>query len=187
LVMAQKTDPELLETFRERGDITGFNELLRRYQEKVYWTARRILGTHEDADDAVQDVFIKVYERLNEFRGDSNFYTWLYRITVNVSLNMLRKKRLKQMFPFDMAAEETLAADSETDGDLQNAEYRTLLEKAVQRLPVKQRMVFIMRYYDEMPYEEMSKVLKKSLGGLKANYFHAVKKISKYIRKEMGL
>ena len=95
-----KTDLELVELFRQ-GDVTGFNELVRRYQEKVYWIARRTMGNHEDADDVVQDVFVRVFEKLKHFRGDANFYTWLYRVTVNVSLNALRKKRIKDILPYD--------------------------------------------------------------------------------------
>ncbi|MBI1807936.1 MAG: RNA polymerase sigma factor [Ignavibacteria bacterium] len=182
--MAPKTDFELVETFRE-GDIAGFNELVRRYQEKVYWIARRVIATHEDADDIVQDVFVRVYEGLKDFRGDSNFYTWLYRIAMNLSLNALRKKRIRDLLPYDEAMEEVLPSDAQTDGPVHRAEYESVLQRAIDRLPAKQKKVFIMRYYDELPYGEMAKILKKSEGGLKANYFHALKKIQEYVRREM--
>lgn len=181
--MAAKTDLELIEAFCE-GEIASFNELVRRYQEKVYWIARRVVGTHADADDVVQDVFVKVYERLKDFRAESGFYTWVYRITVNVSLNALRKKRIKDFVQYDelenILEDDTGSADTST---LQN-EYVRILEEAIRRLPEKQKLVFTMRYYDEVPYEEMSKILNKSVGGLKANYFHALKKIQKYVKRE---
>lgn len=180
-----KTDLELVELFRH-GDVTGFNELVRRYQEKVYWIARRTMGNHEDADDVVQDVFVRVFEKLKHFRGDANFYTWLYRVTVNVSLNALRKKRIKDILPYDELFEETLPADNQTDRAMYEQEYQTILEKAIDRLPAKQKAAFMMRYYDEMTYEDMAKILHTSVGGLKANYFHALKKIQEYVRKEMS-
>lgn len=182
--MAPKTDSELVEAFRH-GDATGFNELVRRYQERVYWIARRVIGTHEDADDIVQDVFVRVYESLKDFRGDSSFYTWIYRIAMNLSLNTLRKKRIKEMLPYDETMEEVLPSDAQTDAPAHRAEYESILERAIERLPAKQKKVFIMRYYDELPYEEIARILKKSEGGLKANYFHAFKNIQEYVRREM--
>ncbi len=181
--MPPKKDLELIEDFRQ-GDNAGFNELVRRYQEKVYWIARRVVGSHEDADDVVQDVFIKVYEALKEFRAASGFYTWLYRITVNASLNALRKRRIKDFVRYE-DVEETLNSDAGgADADVLSKEYESILEKAIERLPPRQKAVFIMRYYDEMSYEEMAQILDRSVGGLKANYFHALKKIQVYVRKE---
>jgi RNA polymerase sigma-70 factor (ECF subfamily) len=184
--MPQLSDRELVENFRN-GDIKGFNELVRRYQQKVYWIARRTLGSHEDADDVVQEVFVRVYEGLKHFRGESTLYTWLYRITFNLSVNTLRKKRLKDFLPFDQVAETLLPSHTQSDGPVASAEYEQILERAVERLPPKQKMVFVMRYFEEMPYDEMAKILKKSVGGLKANYFHALKKISRYVKREMEL
>lgn len=181
--MASRTDLELVEAFRS-GDVAGFNELVRRYQQKVYWIARRTLGTHEEADDATQDVFVRVYEKLKDFRGESNFYTWLYRVAMNVSLNALRRKRIREFLPYDDVLEETLPADAATDAPAEMAEYETLLERAVSALPAKQKAVFIMRYHDELSYEEMSAILGTSVGGLKANYFHALRKIQEFVRRE---
>jgi RNA polymerase sigma-70 factor, ECF subfamily len=183
--MTTKRDVDLVEDFR-RGDVEGFNELVRRHQEKIYWVCRRIVGTHEDADDVVQDVFIRVYERLKSFRAESEFYTWLYRIATNASLNALRKKRLKEFVRFDEIYEELLPSDDQTDGPALRQEFRTVLEQAIDRLPPKQKVVFVMRYHDELSYEEMAVILKKSVGGLKANYFHALKKIQEYIQREMS-
>ncbi len=183
--MSSKKDLELVEQF-QHGEIEGFNELVRRYQEKIYWVCRRIVGTHEDADDVVQDVFVRVYESLTRFRGESEFYTWVYRIATNASLNALRKKRIKEFVRYDEVFEELLPGDRRADDDVVKQEYQSILERAIERLPAKQKMVFVMRYYDEMPYEEMAKVLKKSVGGLKANYFHALKKVQEYVLKEMN-
>jgi RNA polymerase sigma factor (sigma-70 family) len=184
--MKEKSDPELIETFIN-GDVSGFNELVRRYQERIYWIARRTVGTHEDAADVVQDVFIRVYNGLKNFRGESNFYTWLYRITVNVALNAIRRKRIKEILPYDELLEGMPASESKTDDPIQKQEFQTILEKAVQTLPTKQRMVFTMRYYEELPYEDIAKILKKSVGGTKANYFQALKKVSKYVRREFNI
>lgn len=184
--MSEKTDFELVEAFKN-GDVSGFNELVRRYQEKLYWNARRIIGRHEDADDVVQDVFVKVYEGLKDFRGESNFYTWLYRITINISLNALRKKRFKDFIPYDHIMEEIFRDDSKIVDPLEQQEYETILERAIKQLPAKQKVVFNMRYYDELPYEEIAKILKKSVGGSKANYFHAVKNVTEFVRKEMDI
>ena len=107
--MALRTDLELVEDFC-RGDVVGFNELVRRYQERVYWIARRVIGDHDEADDITQEVFIRVYDALNKFRRDANFYTWLYRITVNVSLNALRKKKVKEFVRYDEINEQAIAS-----------------------------------------------------------------------------
>jgi len=181
--MPLRTDFELVEAFRN-GDLTGFNELVRRHQERVYWIARRVVGKHDDAADVVQDVFVRMFKALKGFRGDSEFSTWLYRIAMNVSLNAIRAKRVKDFIRYD----DTIESRSEElpDAELLRNEYQTVLERAIQRLPPKQKLVFIMRYYDEMPYDQMAKLLKKSVGGLKANYFHALKKVQEYVRKEMG-
>ena len=185
--MAQAiSDLELVERFKS-GDTAAYNELVRRYQERVYWVARRTVGTHEDADDVVQDVFVRVYEALRNFRAEANFYTWLYRITVNVALNAVRKKRVKEFIPYDDLLADLLPADAETDRNIIQQEYQTLLEQAIQKLPAKQRTVFVMRYHEELPFDEIARRLKKSVGGTKANYFHALKKIAAYVRKESGV
>jgi RNA polymerase sigma factor (sigma-70 family) len=182
--MPLKTDVELVAEF-QRGSVEAFNTLVRRYQEKVYWIARRVVGSHEDADDVVQDVFVKVYQGLTSFRGDSNFFTWLYRIAMNVSLNAVQKKRVREFVPFDDYATVHNAGVEQTDAPLLQQEYQYALQQAIDRLPPKQKLVFVMRYYDELPYEEIAKVLHRSVGGLKANYFHAFKKIQAYVRKEL--
>ena len=184
--MPQTSDQELIEEFK-RGDSKGFNELVRRYQQKVYWIAQRTIGNHEDADDITQEVFVRVHRALKNFRAESGFYTWLYRITMNVSLNALRKKRIKQFVRFEEVEGELEDLDHHTDRDLLRDEYTRILRRAIDRLPPKQKMVFQMRYYDELSYETMATILKRSVGGIKANYFFAVKKIQEFVRKESAL
>ena len=183
--MTSLSDVELIAEFR-KGRTEGFNLLVARYREKVYWVARRMMGNHEDADDIVQEVFLRVYESLNKFRAESGFYTWLYRITVNVSLNAIRKKRVKDFIKFEEIAETLVSEEDRTDSRILRQEYETTLEKAIQRLPPKQKLVFIMKYYDEISFDEMAKMLNRSVGGLKANYFHALQKIQKYVRSELN-
>jgi RNA polymerase sigma-70 factor (ECF subfamily) len=181
--MTPATDAELIGEFRQ-GKTEAFNLLVSRHREKVYWVARRMMGSHEDADDIVQEVFVRVYENLKTFRAESGFYTWIYRITVNVSLNALRKKRLKDFVKFDDVAETLVPDEGFADEQVLKQEYETILERAIASLPPKQKMVFIMKFYDEVPFEEMAKMLNKSVGGLKANYFHALQKIQKFVRSE---
>jgi len=157
--------------------------LVLRYQEKIYWVARRFSGGHDSADDITQEVFCKMYESLKGFRGDSSLYTWLYRITVNVSLNFLRRQKVRDFLRIDEMFEIESPEGESPDLIVEQKEQQTLIEQAVATLPEKQKTVFVMRYYEEMPYEEISEVLKTSVGGLKANYFHAIRKIGEYVRR----
>jgi len=180
--MTERSDNELIELFRN-GDESAFNLLVVRYQEKVYWVARRFVNDHDRADDVTQDVFCKVYESLREFRGESSIYTWLYRITVNIALNSLRRQKVRELFRIDEMFEVEDKDSVAPDEALERQEQKTLIEEAIAKLPKKQKSVFVLRYYEELPYEEISKVLKTSVGGLKANYFHAVKKIQEYVKR----
>lgn len=180
--MTASSDAELIQRFQQ-GEEVAFNELVLRYQEKIYWVARRFSNDHDSADEIVQEVFCKVYESLREFRGESGFYTWLYRITVNASLNALRRQRVRDFFRIDELLEQQDSGSETPDDIVERNEQRTLIEEAIEKLPEKQKAVFILRYYDEMPYEEIATILKTSVGGLKANYFHAVKKIGAYLKR----
>jgi RNA polymerase sigma-70 factor, ECF subfamily len=182
--MSERTDLQLVEAFRQ-GETEGFNELVRRYQQRIYWVARRIVGSHAEADDAVQEVFVRVYEGLKGFRAESGFYTWLYRITMNVSLNALRRKKVKEFVRFDEFQSEAVA-EEKSDEPLLVGETRAIIQRAIDSLPSKQKAVFVLRYYEELTYEEIAVSLKTSVGGLKANYFHALNKIKSFVRKEMG-
>jgi RNA polymerase sigma factor (sigma-70 family) len=180
--MTDSNDLKLVELF-QKGNEASFNELVRRYQEKVYWIARRFVNDHDQADDVVQEVFVKVYSALKQFRGESGFYTWLYRITVNVALNALRKQRVRDFIRIDEFFETADDESIQPDAIIEKDEQQKLIEDAIAHLPEKQKAVFILRYYDELPYEEISHILKTSIGGLKANYFHAAKKIGEYLQR----
>lgn len=153
---------------------------MKKYQEKIYWHIRRLVVDHDDANDVMQNVFIKVWKGLDQFREDARFYTWLYRIATNESLSFLEKEKKKASVSFEdisLALSEKLAADK--DFDLSKIEWK--LQVAIQKLPEKQKLVFSLRYYEEMSYQEMSKVLDTTEGALKASYHHAVKKIEEFI------
>ncbi|HMK38240.1 MAG TPA: sigma-70 family RNA polymerase sigma factor [Bacteroidota bacterium] len=182
--MEPRSDIELVQEVRN-GRRQAFTELMRRYQERVYWVARRIVGSHDDADDVVQEAFVKAYLALGEFRGDSSFYTWLYRIAVNLSLNALRKRQLLSYLHESDLLGRILPSKDDPGKDLENSETESALQRAVATLPEKQKAVFVMRYYDEMTYEEIGRVLKTSVGGLKANYFHALRKVREFLRHEI--
>jgi RNA polymerase sigma factor (sigma-70 family) len=179
--MPSKSDEELVAEF-QGGDVSAFNTLVGRYQERVYWIARRLVGSHADADDVAQEVFIKVYDSIKSFRSDSAFYTWLYRVTVNTGLNVLRRRKLKEFIRFDETIAPLISEDLLPDEQLEKLEDKTLIEEAIARLPQKQRTVFVLRYYENLPYEEIAKMLNRSVGGMKANYFQAVKKVSRYLK-----
>jgi RNA polymerase sigma-70 factor (ECF subfamily) len=178
------TDEEIIERFRnhdERNYI--FNLLVRKYQQKLYWVIRRLVIDHDDANDIAQNVWLKAYNGLHKFKAASQLYTWLYRIAANESLTFLRKKKKRFFLPLnDVEAE--LSRKVENDPSVAPEELQLKFQKAILTLPEKQRLVFHMRYYDEMPYEEMSRVLGTSEGALKASYHIAVKKIKEIITSE---
>jgi RNA polymerase sigma factor (sigma-70 family) len=177
-------DKELLEKFANPDSRNlAFNQLIRKYQQKIYWHIRKMVIDHDDADDLTQEVFIKVWKNLENFRQDAQLYTWIYRIATNECLTFLSSKRKKFFLPInDVAAELTEKIDSSPsiDGD----EIQLKLQKALLRLPDKQRLVFNMKYYDELKYEEISEILGTSVGALKASYHHAVKKIEEFIKQD---
>lgn len=155
----------------------AFDLLMREYGEQIYWQIRKMVGSHDDANDLLQNCFIKVWNNLHNFRGDAKLSTWLYKIAVNESINFLNKERQRQGITDEEDASfilQNVEADDYFDGD----ELQLELQRVIQTLPEKQRLVFNMRYYDEMKYEEMSEILGTSVGALKASYHHAVKKIT---------
>ncbi len=177
----EMADAELLNQFRnERTREAGFTAIIRKYQEKLYWHIRRMVVDHDDANDVLQNVSIKVWKGLDNFREDARLFTWLYRIATNESLSFIEQKKRRSSIPLGDIEEglsNTIKADKEFDA--QKLEWK--LQLAIQQLPEKQRVVFNLRYFDEMPYEEMSQVLETSEGALKASYHHAVKKIEDFI------
>ena len=163
----------------------AFNQLVRKYQRRVYWHVRKMVVSHDDADDLTQDVFIKVWKHLENFRQDAQLFTWIYRIATNECLSFLGSKRRKLLLPLTDAGEE-LSAQLEADPALAGDEVELTLQKAILTLPDKQRLVFNLRYYDEMPYEQMAEVTGTSVGALKASYHHAVKKVEDYVTRHAG-
>jgi RNA polymerase sigma-70 factor, ECF subfamily len=155
-----------------------------RYQKKIYFAAKRMVhGDHEEADEIAQDTFVKAYEALGNFRSESKLYTWLYRIMMNTAIQKSRKSKGRQVVSVDDVAHTLESNELRADEQLGKAETTKLIEKAIETLPPKQKEVFLMRFYDELPYEEIAQVLGTSVGGLKANYFHAVKKIGEYLNQ----
>ena len=174
-------DIELLVQFRNPGTKEkAFTAILKKYQEKLYWHIRRMVVDHEDANDVLQNMFIKVWKGLDNFREDSQLYTWLYRIATNESLSFLDQQKRKSTLSMD-EEESSLTNKLKADKYFDANKLEWKLQVAIQQLPEKQRIVFNLRYYDEMPYEEMSKVLETSEGALKASYHHAAKKIEDFI------
>ena len=155
----------------------AFATVVRQYSERLYWHIRRIVITHDDADDVLQNTFMKAWAALDDFHGTSQISTWLYRIAVNESLDHLRRNKNKISADADISVANKLTADDYFDGDSAAA----LLQEAISTLPEVQRTVFSLRYYDEMKYSDMSSVLGTSEGALKASYHIAVKKISQYV------
>ncbi|MGN6567846.1 MAG: RNA polymerase sigma factor [Flavipsychrobacter sp.] len=158
----------------------AFTSLVAKYQERLYWHIRRMVVEHEDTNDILQNMFIKVWKNLAEFREESNLYTWLYRIATNETLTWLEQQ--KRRTAISLSDNEHVFADklvAQKGFDSNKIEWR--LQQAIQALPEKQRLVFNLRYYDEMPYEEMAAVLDTSAGALKASYHHAVKKVQAFL------
>ena len=159
----------------------GFTAIIQKYQERLYWHIRRLVIDHEDANDVLQNVFIKVWKNLEGFREDAQLFTWLYKIATNECLTFLEQQKRKSavsLSDIETGLSNKLRADSQFDAN--KLEWK--LQKAILSLPEKQRVVFNLRYYDEMPYEEMSRVLDTSEGALKASYHHAARKIEEYIK-----
>lgn len=175
------TDRDLLADLQgESKKDLAFQQLVKAYQERLYWHIRKMVMDHEDANDVLQDTFIKVWKSIDKFRGESGLYTWLYRIATNEAITFLNKKRKRNLLPGNEVSDilkENLVSDPYFEGD----KIQMILQEAILQLPEKQRLVFNMRYFDEMKYEDMSKILRTSVGALKASYHHAAKKIEEYL------
>lgn len=174
--MAKDEDYELVEKFLA-GDESAFNQLVRKYQKRIYWHARQMLGNHLDADEVTQEVLIVLYNKLKTFGFKSSLFTWIYRIVNTRSINQLRKNKLKKIFSLEDYPGNDLRSDRDLSEDIDNREKLQKLDAVVESLPIKQKEVFILRNFDELSYEEISKITGRSVGGLKANYFHALKKV----------
>jgi len=176
-------DKKLLEQFRnEATRNNAFNSILSKYQKRLYWHIRKMVIDHDDTDDLLQNTFIKAWKNLEGFREDSQLYTWLYRIATNECLTFLTKKNNSNTISIN-DVEYGLYEKIDSEKNYTGEQIQRKLQKAVLTLPEKQRLVFNMKYFDGMKYEEMSEVLDTSVGALKASYHFAVKKIENFIQK----
>ena len=182
---AHLSDEELAARFRGGEKRVSFTLIVERYQKRIYYSARKLVnGDHDEADEIAQETFVKVYEALDSFRGDAKLYTWIYRIMMNAVIYKTRRKKVRKNVGIE-EVESTLETEDHSPHEaMERREMTALIEEAIATVPPKQREVFLLRFYDEMPYEEMSQILGTSVGGLKANYFHAVKKISEYVQRK---
>ncbi len=159
----------------------AFQTLVKKYKERMYWHIRKIVMDHDDADDILQNTFIKVWRSIDKFREESSLYTWLYRIATNESLTFINSNKRRSIVPMNDTSEflmNNLESDEYFDGD----EIQLRLQEAILKLPEKQRIVFNLKYFEEMKYEDMAQVLDTSVGALKASFHHATKKVEEYLK-----
>lgn len=175
-------DKEIIELFHLRGEKEkAFRLLVNRYKERLYWHIRKIVLNHEDADDILQNVFVKIWQGLSEFRYEAKLFTWMYRIATNESINFLNEKKRKvfgNSGEITTLLENTLESDVYFNGDSIQQE----LQRAILHLSERQRLIFNMKYFDDMSYEDIAEVLEVAVGTLKATYHNAVKKIEEYLK-----
>lgn len=175
-------DPQLIEQLRSPGTVReAFGEVIRLYSEPLYWQIRRMVQSHDDANDLLQNTFMKAWQSIENFRGEARLSTWLYKIAINEAITFLARERRRQGLSLD-DQESALAAAIEADEYIDGDRLAQQLRQAVATLPEKQRLVFNMKYYDELKYEEMSSILGTSVGALKASYHLAVKKIENFFK-----
>ncbi|MCB0471757.1 MAG: RNA polymerase sigma factor [Flavobacteriaceae bacterium] len=175
------TEIKLLEELQNKStQEQAFRKLIREYKERLYWHIRKMVISHDDADDVLQNTFIKIYRNISSFKGESKLYSWMYRIATNEAITFINKRaKESQVDVSELIASraENLKADTYFDGD----DIQLKLQKAIAILPQKQQLVFNMKYFDEMKYQDMAEILDTSVGALKASYHHAVKKIEKFL------
>lgn len=174
----QVEDSEILKKFaQEKTRTEAFSLLVKKYQEKIYWHIRRMVIDHDDADDLVQDVFIKIWRNLSNFRSDAQLYTWIYRIASNECITFLNRKKLKNNISIEDSDGKNLLESLADSPYFDGNKAQMKLHKALLSLPEKQRLIFNMKYFDDLKYEEISEILGTSVGALKASFHIAVKKI----------
>ena len=175
-----KSDYDLIKEFVNGSDI-AFNVIARRYQEKVYWHARRMVGNHLDADEIVQQVLLVMFDKLKTFKFQSSLYTWIFRITSTRSLNLIKKRQLQQWISIDKLSE-TSNTGTDIFSNLEEKDKFEQMQKLLEKIPAKQREVFLFRNFEDLGYEEIAKITGRSVGTLKANYHHAFKKIKEMMQ-----
>lgn len=176
---ATEDDRELVRE-AQAGSERAFNEIVLKYRKSVYLTAVGMVNDADEADDIAQDVFVKAYESLATFRGEAGVYTWLYRITVNLCLNRLRKRKVRSFLGLETVAQTMAAPETDEPAELQELNAR--VRRAIMELPEKQRIVFILRHFRELPHAEIAGIMDRDVGTIKANYFQAIQKL----RKKLG-
>lgn len=173
-------DKEILELYRNGREDKAFNLIIKEFGERLYMHIRRMTIDHEDAHDCLQNTLIKVFKSLGSFREESSLYTWLYRIATNETINFLRKQRLRSVVvPIDVASK--IASDESLNGD----SLQISLQRAIAKLPPKQKAVFTMRYFADMPYSKISQIMNVSVSSLKASYHFAYKKVGEWVSKDI--
>lgn len=181
--MESVDDKLLVDRFLD-GDDNAFEQIVNKYSKKIYWHVRGMINNHFDADEVTQEVFIVLYKKLHTFNFDSNLYTWIYRITSTRTLNFIRKRKVKELFSLSDHNYDNINSGTDIQNHLEKQEEITQIENILQKISVKQREVFIMKSFEGMTYQEISDITGKSIGGLKANYFHALKKITELLKDE---
>ena len=181
----KETDQQILRAIQHKETLDkGFRLLMATYNEKLYWAIRRLVMEHEDANDVLQNCLLKVHKSIKKFKGQSSLYTWLYRIATNEAITFLKKQKKRSYIAIE-DQETNLANQLEADPFFDGNALQIRLQQILVQLPKKQRLVFNMRYYEEMPYDQISEILGTSVGALKASYHHAVKKIELKLRSEV--
>jgi RNA polymerase sigma-70 factor, ECF subfamily len=185
IINIQSEDRDIIESFIN-GNKNAFNFIILKYRERIYWLVRKFVLNHDDADDVTQEVFIKLYKSIGDFRGEAALFTYIYKIAVNYSLNHIKKNKVQFNTQKDMDSEafKIKSNDLNFDEIYDKNINAKIIQTAIQKLPEQQRAVFTLRFYESLPYDEIAVILDTSVGGLKANYFHAFKKIQSYLLEQ---
>jgi len=178
----ENEDKELVKEYISGNEI-AFNKLVNKYQSRIYWHARKMMGNHEDADEITQEVLIILYQKLHTFNFNSSLFTWIYKIISRRSINLINKKKIKNFFSLSDENNE-VTENYDMIKNIDDKEKLRRLDLILQKLPARQREVFLLRHFEELSYEEISKITGKSVGGLKANYFHALNKVLEKFKNE---
>lgn len=180
------TDREIITLYRSGEREKAFSEIVSTYSERLYWHVRHLVSSHEDTDDLLQEIFVKVWTALPSYRGDAQLFTWMWRIATNESLNFMRKKNVRASLQFASIEDDDMASRIEDDPYFDGDEAQRYLYEAISQLPDRQKAVFTMRYYDDISYKEMSEILDASVGALKASYHIAYEKVKAYLQERLG-
>lgn len=179
-------DKELVESFKHgsaRERDTAFNQIVSLYRERLYAVIRSFTNNHDDTDDLLQETFVKAFEHVHKFRGDSSLYTWLCRIAINQSISFQRKKKLRNFVSLENLSIPLMSRQRDPEGLMQETELKNMIREAVDQLSEKQKIVFNLRFYDELSHAEIAQITGNSVGTIKANFFHAIQKIKNYLDK----